>query len=856
MSSPNEKSDLSLLIELSKYLKVNSKSGITNCLARLKTDSKCYRQFVKDGGLTILIKLLRSQDLKILNMTLSLLANACLISDAREEVKGTRIGYYIICIMKKLKSDSAIQCRACRLIGNLSECSWHAKSLYEAGSIQELSKLLQSKTNTQTYLMVIRAIRNIWSMHEGCREDVLDAGIIKNITGLLIIANNKAIVSTKYTELVEVCLKAMCAFLICLEPRCGIQMQGEKDLEGYKCIVDGCSRNNKLAIKCLCNLSQIAECRPNLGSSGAIEILISLMEKHSKVPKELLASLCMFCRESVNRAKIRNNSGLELILTFLKKNEMEQYHPTLLLALAQFIYDDQSILIMINNGLFDVLNVKLKKMVENALENRKEQEISTKRNYLSSSDRKISFKYLKSEIGRFSVDYPKDDWSPCSSTSFFSSPSSTPPLPFYDSAETDENAEDNYSPVCSDTEWENYDEEPQEEVESLKSCKSLPIEDDESRDSGTFHKFTSSEYTSAWTLALLNRLSLLSEPIEKLVDPKTIGPLSSYIRYSKNYKASKILTRILRNSAYLIPLVKQGFAFEAQTLYGSEYYTRQLCALGETGGIIGELTSILIRGEDPHKTMVAISIPFIIKSKTHLKFLLNNNGGLKLILNILNDREHALNDNAVWSICQLANTLQIRPEFNDKGLIPDTVTTDYPKLYESLPKPSIVTFELDDGSTVDACRKTLCQKSDAFSAMLEGNFSESGKRRVKLKNTSKEGLNVLISVMNGATLENTTIESLLDAALLADKFLMSDITDTLTASSIAMLSHENFSRAWNWARNNSCYELKTCCVKRFLSTKMSMTERIQAFREFSNENTFPEFLDDIKEIINSYLCQP
>lgn len=59
---------------------------------------------------------------------------------------------------------------------------------------------------------------------------------------------------------------------------------------------------------------------------------------------------------------------------------------------------------------------------------------------------------------RFSVDYPRDDWSPCSSTSVLSSPPSTPPLPFYDSAETDENAEDNYSPVCSDTEWGEYEE--------------------------------------------------------------------------------------------------------------------------------------------------------------------------------------------------------------------------------------------------------------------------------------------------------------------------------------------------------------------------------------------------------------
>ncbi|KAK2581865.1 hypothetical protein KPH14_002328 [Odynerus spinipes] len=855
MSSPDEKPEHSLLIELSKYLKTNSKSGITTCLARLKNDSKCYRQFVKDGGLNILVTLLRSQDLKILNMTLSILANACMVSDVREEVKGTKIGYYVLYIIKNLKLNSTLHCRACRLIGNLCECGWHAKSLYEAGSIHALSNLLQSKTNMQTYLMVVRAIRNIWNMHEGSREDILEAGIIKNITGLLVIANEKAIVNTKYRELVEVCLKAMCAFLINLDPRCGEQMQGEKDLQGYKCIVDSCSTNNKMAVKCLCNLSHIAECRPILGCSGAVEILISLISKHSKLSKEILASLCLFCREAVNRAKIRNNAGLELMLTLLRKNEIEKYHPMLLHALAQFIYDDSSISIMIKNGLLDVLIIKLKKMVENALEDIEEKDISKKRSNDSFSDRKSDLKYYKTNTGRFSLDYPRDDWSPCSSTSVFSSPPSTPPLPFYDSAETDENAEDNYSPVCSDTEWGDYEEEPQEEVESLKSCKSLTVEEDESHDSGTFHKISSAEYTNAWTLALLSRLSHSTEPIEKLADPITIEPLSAYIRYAKNPRASRILTRIVRNSAYLVPLLKQGFIFEAQTLYGSEHYTRQLCALAETGGAIGELTSILIRGEESYKSIVAVSIPFLIKSRFILKSLLSNYGGLQLIFNVLSHTEHALHENAVWSICQLANTLQIRPDIIDKGLTPDIVGTDYPKVYESLPKPTVVTFELDDGTTVDACRQTLCQKSDAFSAMLEGNFSESGKKRVKLRNTSKDGLNTLLLAADGATFKNRTIESLLDAALLADKFLMSDISDILTESSIAMLNHENFSRAWNWARNNSCYELKTCCVKRFLTAKMSKTERIQAFRNFSSVDTFPEFLDEVKEIISSVLCQ-
>lgn len=304
-----------------------------------------------------------------------------------------------------------------------------------------------------------------------------------------------------------------------------------------------------------------------------------------------------------------------------------------------------------------------------------------------------------------------------------------------------------------------------------------------------------------------------------------------------------------------MPLLKQGFVFEAQTLYGSEQYTRQLCALAETGGAIGELTSILLRGEEAHKLVIAISIPFLIKSRYILKSLLNTYGGLSLIFCVLTDQRHNLYENAIWSICRLAHTLQIQPEIIDKCQTADTTSTDFPRVYDSHPKPATVTFELDDGTTVDACRHTLCKKSDAFSAMLEGNFSESGKKRVKLRNTSKEGFNTLLLAANGATFENRTIESLLDAVLLADKFLMPDISDILTESSVSKLNYTNFSRAWNWARTNSCHELKCCCVKSFLTATMTTSERIQAFRDFSTSESFHEFLNEVKEIINNVLCQ-
>lgn len=61
--------------------------------------------------------------------------------------------------MKNHTLDSTVHCRACRLVGNLSECSWHAKSLYNDGVVESLTTFLKLKINKQTYLMAVRAIR-------------------------------------------------------------------------------------------------------------------------------------------------------------------------------------------------------------------------------------------------------------------------------------------------------------------------------------------------------------------------------------------------------------------------------------------------------------------------------------------------------------------------------------------------------------------------------------------------------------------------------------------------------------------------------------------------------------------------
>lgn len=323
------------------HVRKDNASGITECLDLIKNDKVLRQDFIKHDGLPIVVELLRSQNPTILNICLSVLADACTLPKARYELRDSKLKEYIISILKDLRLSSTIHCRACRLVSNLSECSWHAESLYNAGVVEPLAALLRINTVKQTYIMAVRALRNIWNIHEGSRQKILDIEAVRLVSQIFVMAQEKSDVDVKYADLVDKCLKAMSVFLVPLNDRCSKQMEVDKNNTGYLCLVRCCNSGNKLAINCLYNLCQIGTyCRVELGRCGAVEQLIGLIKSSSMVDSnlsnELLTSLYMFCLESVNRAKISNGGGLQLIVMLLKKPNLKKYHLMLLDSLRQF----------------------------------------------------------------------------------------------------------------------------------------------------------------------------------------------------------------------------------------------------------------------------------------------------------------------------------------------------------------------------------------------------------------------------------------------------------------------------------------------------------------------------------------
>lgn len=85
-----------LLRELKKHINLKANASILADLTRVKESSQCtdfWNYFEKHGGLKLLVQLLRYQDLKIINLALSILANACMNPDSREKVRQNLCGF-------------------------------------------------------------------------------------------------------------------------------------------------------------------------------------------------------------------------------------------------------------------------------------------------------------------------------------------------------------------------------------------------------------------------------------------------------------------------------------------------------------------------------------------------------------------------------------------------------------------------------------------------------------------------------------------------------------------------------------------------------------------------------------------
>lgn len=355
-------------------LKSSSSSRVQEALLKIRSkitiNDAGIKLFRQCKGLDHLLPHLRKPNEKILDITLSILGNCCLEEESSLVVGKLNSFGPLVSILKTVCRDSIVG-RACRVIGNLSQRTTNAEALHNHGVVTALVTLIENRdknTSYPTLTMAVRAIRQLWMIVDK-REEMLSVNAVRCVAILLTTECESAgiIKSTNpnretegirksQEELIVGILKCLGYFTTHATLQCAEQIQG--DGRGYQCLVALTKTYESTALKCLMNLCYLSQCRPLLGTAGLVECLVGILQKISEVtwwPEGGARALAQLSGESVNRSRLRHCGGLPLLVAAAR------VHPSAMHALLQYVFDDTSFQILVNEGLISLLTDELTK---------------------------------------------------------------------------------------------------------------------------------------------------------------------------------------------------------------------------------------------------------------------------------------------------------------------------------------------------------------------------------------------------------------------------------------------------------------------------------------------------------------
>ncbi|XP_031765935.2 armadillo repeat-containing protein 5 isoform X2 [Galleria mellonella] len=974
-------------------LKSSSSSRVQEALLKIRSkitiNDAGIKLFRQCKGLDHLLPHLRKPNEKILDITLSILGNCCLEEESSLVVGKLNSFGPLVSILKTVCRDSIVG-RACRVIGNLSQRTTNAEALHNHGVVTALVTLIENRdknTSYPTLTMAVRAIRQLWMIVDK-REEMLSVNAVRCVAILLTTECESAgiIKSTNpnretegirksQEELIVGILKCLGYFTTHATLQCAEQIQG--DGRGYQCLVALTKTYESTALKCLMNLCYLSQCRPLLGTAGLVECLVGILQKISEVtwwPEGGARALAQLSGESVNRSRLRHCGGLPLLVAAAR------VHPSAMHALLQYVFDDTSFQILVNEGLISLLTDELTKYLTTMNYEHSNMEnaemLSETTNLLKKSQLiKMASKdwsagvywepkspewpsstqpsgsrgalspdrgdygplspYSDGNQSGFSPEYrgfsnkrPKWDWSPESGvstgegssaspywTEYQWSPSSSgsPTSPFsVNEDSSDSEISGRYSPVCSETEGDAIDlavaKNVAAELDAAQVAQDLDeliMDDDESVDEEVpleegANKTDISTKSSpiACVLVLLFRVShgacnyggIREDPVpnhtlELLTGKECLNALLDYIERCKRPlgRAARILARVLSNALCLMSILKHRLALRLHNMSVSSKHPpfkctqckqivrlsakllAQLTILAESSYGIGEISYQLLKGSSAMKQTLSLTLPYIVRTEKPLKkYFIDCNALNFLFANIAESKEDI--KDCVTALVKLATNVQIKDPKTLENRFKDKLCVSYDPILDNLAVDDIVTFELDDSSTVKANKLFLCQNSEYFSAMLMGCFKESVESCVRLTDVTKPALEYLFTLLH-CGLNNSksdvqvfpmaeNLETNLEVLLLADRYLFDKLKELLSSAILQFqLTPENVDKIYIWSLSKGMGFLCVESVAYLLTGKMCETVRTRSFETILNLEYRDQWLDDIKGMIRRQLVK-
>jgi len=264
--------------------------------------------------------------------------------------------FLAVSVLKDLKSIS-IRNRAARALANLGEDEENAMVIEELGAIEELVKLLDETTDTDCQQSVLRGLKIICTTQKRKRI-VLEHGSIKTMIEFL--KSDKPV-------LLGFSIKAVCEMTKNCLKEVALQIQ---ECDGIKEIIKLASNDKhsvcSAAVLSIVNLCIHAHVRVSIGSEGGITILYkhAKLNSSSHLTLKALEGLCYCCREAVNRNKVYECGGIELLLKYFSDSEHPCLQRKIITAFNCFYYNEKCLEFLLGGGVVSALLTYLRQVID------------------------------------------------------------------------------------------------------------------------------------------------------------------------------------------------------------------------------------------------------------------------------------------------------------------------------------------------------------------------------------------------------------------------------------------------------------------------------------------------------------
>ncbi|KAA0705723.1 Armadillo repeat-containing protein 5 [Triplophysa tibetana] len=326
-------------------------------------------QYRARGGLPPLLDLLRRPESsrKLLDLALSILANCCTERGTRTEVRKLDGVSAVVDVLKRNVSVDTVQNRAARALGNLAMDPEGSADVHSAGGVPLLLLCLSPPPSSPSSLTPTPELSapKLECAQSAARALVYLSDTPANRHKLLSQGALPALASFIAPEYPLVLQRASLRALHELTRGCSAECAREMSRSGAMTQLGVLASEEdsqpleELALKTLVNLCSQGCLRPQIGSLGVIKKFAQEVKKDPLKSGGFFKALCLCCKEAVNRAKVKESGGLEVLIGFLSAHQNHPLTRFAFLACVDFVYDESALEQLQELGLVPLLIKRL-----------------------------------------------------------------------------------------------------------------------------------------------------------------------------------------------------------------------------------------------------------------------------------------------------------------------------------------------------------------------------------------------------------------------------------------------------------------------------------------------------------------